>query len=198
MRPEDEKLIVFEAEKSKLLDHEYDGIKELNHPLPSWWMATFILTIIFSAGYYVYYTFMDGPDLVTLYRQQTETTKPPAQEAGQAGGDDQFNEEKLAALVAAGGVDKGKVTFTTYCVACNAEGAKGNIGPNLTDNFWINGKGSAGDIYKSVALGVTSKGMPAWEGVIGAEAVGQVVAYVASLKGSNPAGAKAAEGTEIK
>jgi cytochrome c oxidase cbb3-type subunit 3 len=72
----------------------------------------------------------------------------------------------------------------------------GLIGPNLTDNAWIHG-GQITDIYKTVMNGVLEKGMPAWGTMLKPEEVEQVVAYVASLQGSNPANPKAPQGAPV-
>ena len=65
----------------------------------------------------------------------------------------------------------------------------GNIGPNLTDGYWLHG-GQADDIYKIVTEGVPGKGMPTWGPVLGDERVAAVVAYVISIRGTNVPGAR--------
>jgi cytochrome c oxidase cbb3-type subunit 3 len=105
--------------------------------------------------------------------------------------------EELAALAANPQVlAAGKQVFSTNCVSCHKADGGGLIGPNLTDNAWIHG-GTLSEIHKTVSEGVLAKGMPPWGKVLKSDQVDAVVAYVASLKGTNPPDAKAPEGTVV-
>jgi cytochrome c oxidase cbb3-type subunit 3 len=90
-------------------------------------------------------------------------------------------------------MEDGEETFTTNCAACHRADGGGLIGPNLTDDAWIHG-GTITDIYTTVTKGVLDKGMPAWEKVLKPEQLAEVVAYVTTLKGTNPANPKAPQG----
>jgi cytochrome c oxidase cbb3-type subunit 3 len=144
--------------------HEWDGIKELNKPLPRWWLLTFYACILWSIGYWVVYPawptangFTKGmwgysqratvasevalaKDAQGSMRKLLETT--PLADVGK-------NDELLRFAMAAGGA-----AFQTNCAPCHGRGAQGAIGyPNLNDDDWIWG-GSIDDIYKTIAHGV--------------------------------------------
>jgi cytochrome c oxidase cbb3-type subunit 3 len=177
-------------------DHEYDGIQELDNPLPSWWLMTFLGTIIFAFIYFIHYhsgteqLISDeyAADVASL--EQKRRTEPGAE------GID------LAALLAmskdAAAVSKGQSRFQTLCAACHGAKGQGGIGPNLTDKFWLHGRGELKDIATVVQSGVLDKGMPAWSTILKNEEIFQVVGFVNSLKGTTPADGKAPQGIEVK
>lgn len=180
-----------------MTDHNYDGIKELDNPLPNWWLATFYLTIIFSIGYYYYYELSDGPTLKQELAADMEEIQQQ-QQAVQAN-KPQVDTTSLEALVGdANAIAAGKTEFAAKCASCHGNSAEGGIGPNLTDNYWIHGRGSIGDIVTVINEGVVSKGMLSWKGVIPDDKIAQVAAYIISLKGSHPAKAKAPEGELVE
>jgi len=78
-------------------------------------------------------------------------------------------------------------------VACHATGGAGNIGPNLTDNFWIHG-GRADSVALTIMNGVAAKGMPTWGNMLSDDQIKSTAIYVKSLKGTNPANPKAPQG----
>ena len=193
MESNDKKVEVFDDEKAILLSHDYDGIRELNHPLPSWWVTIFVLSIVFSIPYYIYYTHMNGPssdetlnaEIAQIEKQQAEFQK----------NQEKFDLEKYNAYVATKKAQKiGKKTFKRKCKACHGAQGEGSIGPNLADNYWIHGDGSIESVYNTIDHGVVDKGMPAWGQTLGKEKVMAVVDYVMKFKGTNPANAKAPQG----
>lgn len=165
--------------------HEYDGIRELDNRLPNWWVATFVLTVVFGFGYWLYYhSFGAGPDQHAEYR--AEVAAGPA--TGGAGGG-AMTDEALAAFVREPqAAEKGKELFQQYCVACHGAQGEGVIGPNLTDGHWLHGKGTPRDIRQVISQGVPQKGMIAWEKTLGAEKTDLLTAFVFSLKGKNVSG----------
>lgn len=188
------------AEESKYLtDHSYDGIREFDFPLPNWWLLTFVGTVVFGAIYYVVYQFGFAPnlnqelvtDLAVVKQQQSVSS------AQGAGGAD-VNALLAAALQDQAKVAAGKQVFTEKCAACHGANGQGQIGPNLTDDYWINGKGTLADIKNVIDVGVAAKGMPPWGPVLKPEELINVTAYVKSMKGSNPADAKAPQGDLVK
>lgn len=189
------------ADKNKsgdgeLLDHNYDGIQEYNNPLPNWWLMTFFGTIIFAAVYYFHYEMAGGPTLVDELKMAMKDL--PAQTAPAANVPDGENEEALAVLMAKPEVlAKGKEVYVARCLACHADAGQGLVGPNLTDKFWINGKGTRVDIIAVVRKGVAEKGMPAWATMLPADEVLAVSAHVYALKGTSPANPKAPQGVEV-
>ncbi len=185
-----------EEEKKLLLDHNYDGIQELDNPLPRWWLATFYITIFFSIFYVNYYFFGDGPTLTEEFdkAKQENYLKVFASQSKEAPTD----EKELAKLLGdTEQVAQGKSVFEKNCASCHGAAGQGVIGPNLTDNHWINGKGKLLDILKAVSEGVLEKGMPAWKPVLKPEELKQVVVYVKSINGTHPANPKEAQGEKV-
>lgn len=179
--------------KQTPMNHNYDGIQELDNPLPGWWLATFYITVVFSVFYYLYYQMGSGPSLVQEYEQSVteQDVKDRSKPKAPAPKDD----ELLA--MASDGAKKsaGQAIFATRCASCHADKGQGNIGPNLTDSYWIHG-GKISNIYKVVSEGVLEKGMPAWSAVLKPEELNNVVAFVWSLKGTNVPGGKAPQGNK--
>lgn len=177
--------------------HDYDGIQELNNPLPGWWLATFYIAIIFSVFYYAYYTFLGGPTSdeelarsMSAIEKERETSRDTAEVKSEA----YFvalldNEDVLAA---------GKAEYTVKCLACHGDKGQGLIGPNMTDDYWIHGDGTVTAIIETARSGVPDKGMPTWEGVIPAETLEAVAVYIYSLNGTNPPGAKPPQGEKVE
>lgn len=176
--------------------HEYDGIIEHDNPLPTWWLWTFFLTIIFAFLYFIHYEFAGGPTLkqeLSVAMSQLEKEKAASEAASPM-----ETEESLAAAFAKDGVvSAGQAVFASKCAACHGQELQGLIGPNLTDKFWIHGKGTRMDIVKVIRDGVPDKGMPPWGPVLKKEEVYSVAAFILSKKGSNPKGAKAPQGEEV-
>lgn len=185
-----------ENENQPIEGHDYDGITELDNPLPMWWLATFLIAIIYAFIYFLHIhltpdnTINDeyARDLqVQMDRQKTPHSNKPV------------DDNSLSAAVASPEqVAKGNAKFQMLCMSCHGNVGQGGIGPNLTDAFWIHGTGQPQDIVKVVREGVLDKGMPAWAAVLKDDEVIQVTAFVLSMKGTKPAGAKAPQGTEIK
>ena len=173
---------------NRLRDHEYDGIREYDNSLPKWWIWLFGLTILFAPVYLWYFHFGTGDSLQVVLRDNLREIAAKAPAAGTEDGSG--IDWKDASLIA-----QGKTDFGTTCAPCHGDAGQGTIGPNLTDKFWMHG-GSAAAILGSISNGVVEKGMPAWKPVLGAEKVKGLTAYVLSLKGTSPPGAKPPQGTE--
>lgn len=179
-----------------MLDHEYDGIKELDNPLPGWWLATFYITIVFAVVYFIYYEIAGGPTLdeeLSANLSKIEAVQQKADES-MAG---KTEENYMALLDNKEALEQGKAEFMTKCIPCHGAQAQGIIGPNLTDDYWIHGDGKISSILQVMNQGVAEKGMPSWKGVIAPELMEKVAAYVFSLRGSNPPGAKPPQGENI-
>ncbi|MDB5145496.1 MAG: Cbb3-type cytochrome c oxidase subunit CcoP2 [Mucilaginibacter sp.] len=180
-------------EKELLIAHDYDGIQELNNPIPAWFMWLFYGTIIFAVGYLLnYHVFNTGQ----LQYQEYKTEMAQAE-----------IEKKLYLSKAANLVDEntvklvhdpvviaaGQAIFKQNCVACHGPNAQGNVGPNLTDDYWLHGS-KINDLFKTVKYGVLTKGMPTWEKVLSPKQISDVVNYVKSLHGTNPPNPKSPQG----
>ena len=183
-------------EIDKLLDHDYDGIKELDNPLPEWWLLTFYGAIVFAIAYFAYYHLGNGPSLRDELNTDLQQVKQQklAQE-----GKSQYDESSLLAVFNdSSQVKLGGTIYKEKCESCHAPGGGGSIGPNLTDKFWIHGEGTLSSIVKVISEGVADKGMPPWGAILKKEELYAVTAYVHTLAGTKPANPKAPQGVEVK
>ena len=182
-----------EKEHELILDHNYDGIKELDNDLPPWWLYGFYASIIFGAIYLVRFHIFNGEnqydELETEYAQakiEIEEYKKTAKDLVD------FNTVEL--LTDASDLSKGKIIFEENCVACHMSDGGGGIGPNLTDNHWILG-GGIKNVFKTISEGGRNgKGMISWKQSLKPSEMAQVASYVLTFEGTTPANPKAAEG----
>lgn len=183
--------------QGEVLDHEYDGIQELDNPLPSWWLATFYGAIIFSVLYVSYYLF--GPGLTLEQELAADMGRLKTIEEANRKNRPALTEEQLAAAFAdQKNHELGGQIFAAKCAACHGNTGEGQIGPNLTDNFWIHGDSRPVSLIKIISEGVPEKGMPPWASLLAPEEVVAVASHVKSIIGTHPKNPKAAQGTEIK
>ncbi|MGP1255414.1 MAG: cytochrome-c oxidase, cbb3-type subunit III [Kiloniellales bacterium] len=197
--------------------HEWDGIKELNTPLPKWWLYVFYACIIWSIGYMVLYPAIP---LGTSYtkgllgwssRDQVRDQIADARErqgeflvgVQEASLEEILADDTLFTFAQRGGA----IAFADNCSACHGAGGKGNEGgfPVLADDAWIWG-GSLEAIHHTIAHGVRWEDdpdtrfnmMPAYgDGLLSEEEIAQVTDYVLSLSGRAPEGADLALGEEV-
>lgn len=182
-------------DKKNMEGHNYDGIHELDNPLPNWWLWTFFIAIIFGAIYYIHYELAGGTSL----SQELDIAMTEINKAKQTTPQVMETEESLAAAMTGDQVlALGASQFNLKCAACHGNELQGLIGPNLTDKNWIHGKGTRMDIVKVIREGVADKGMPPWGPVMKKEEIYAVSAYILSKKGTNPAGAKAPQGDIVE
>lgn len=182
------------SEDVPVLEHSHDGIEEYDNPLPAWWLWTFLATIIFAFHYWIHYEFGGGAtlneelakDMSQLHRLQH--SHPPSTES-----EDEL--KKLAGVASV--VGKGQEIFAAKCAVCHGADLQGSIGPNLTDDYWIHGKGKLVDVAQVVHSGVLDKGMPGWDGQLQPDEIRAVVVFVASKKGSHPPNPKAPQGDKV-
>lgn len=190
------KLIVKDDEKKLLLDHNYDGIQELNHPLPSWWSFIFYAAIIYSIGYFIYYQFLSGPSLKEEFNKDYAAVLVN-QEAFRKS-NTAFKPEMYQAVANPNGIKQGEEVFVNNCLPCHAENGKGDIGPNLTDEYWLVAKSTPETIYNIVFNGSEENGMPPWNDVLTSEEIYLAVSYVTSLKNTHQKGGKEPQGEKIE
>lgn len=181
--------------QDQLLDHEYDGILEYDNPMPAWWKNIFWGTFVFSLLYLFWYH-LGGNGVSVQAAYEADVAEAQALAAAEAL-TQQVSEESLTQLLLdQPSVTAGQEKFTSVCSPCHADKGQGLIGPNLTDDHWLHGKGTLMDIYEVVAKGVPEKGMPPWERQLTPEELRKVVAFVGTLRGTNVPG-KAPEGTPV-
>lgn len=184
--------VAIEKEEDIMLDHDYDGIKELDNSLPPWWKYGFYLTIVIGVVYVWYYHYGSGPSqedefLAEVKRGQEEVAAYLAKSASNV-------DENTVVMLDAAGIEAGKGIFTSNCAACHAADGGGNaVGPNLTDQYWLHG-GSLPDVFKSIKYGWPAKGMKSWKDDFSPMQLAQLASFVKSLQGSKPAAPKEAQG----
>ncbi len=186
------------AEYEDKVLHELDGIKEYDNPMPGWLMAIWWGSLLFSAGYLMFYALSFGEGTMEAeYRAQTQQ----ALVASQAYFDANPLVPPSPAQLLAGAkdpavLDIAAARFTRSCASCHGDQAQGLIGPNLTDDRWIHG-GNVEQIFQTVAKGWPSKGMPPWGRTLKPEELAALVSYVRSLQGSAPPNPRPAEGDPV-
>ena len=178
--------------------HDVDGIKEYDNPMPGWLMAIWWGSLIFAAGYLMFYALSFGEGTMDAeYRQQTTQDVAALQAYFDA---HPLVPPKPADLLAgvknAAVLDLAASRFARSCAACHGEHAQGLIGPNLTDDRWLHG-GSVEQIFQTIAKGWPAKGMPPWGRALRPEELAALVSYIRSLQGSAPANARPPEGDQV-
>ncbi|WP_406683067.1 c-type cytochrome [Seonamhaeicola sp. MEBiC1930] len=182
-----------EEEGEIILDHNYDGIKELDNNLPPWWLYGFYITIVFAAVYLLRYHVFDAGGQFDELETELADAKAAIEEYKKTA-KDLVDINTVTLLTDASDLTAGKSVFDTNCVACHMADGGGGIGPNLTDEHWIMG-GGIKNVFKTVSEGGRSgKGMIAWKAQLKPSQIAQVSSYVLSLQGTTPANPKAPEG----
>jgi len=177
------------------LDHEYDGIRELDNRLPPWWLYGFYATIIFGVIYlWRYHVSHSAPlskdEFEIAVKKADEEVKAYLAQKGES-----VDENTVTVSVDAADIAEGKKIYTSSCVACHKADGGGMVGPNLTDDHWLHG-GDIKSIFKTIKYGINA--MPQWQTSYSNKQIAQVASYVMSLHGTNPPGAKAPEGRLFK
>jgi cytochrome c oxidase cbb3-type subunit III len=187
-----------EKESDIMLDHNYDGIRELDNHLPPWWKWLFYATIGFAAVYMVVFHIFDTFPLQILeYENEVAYAQDQAVKMKTANPVAAIDETNVKATVDALALADGKVTFLNTCATCHRKDGGGDIGPNLTDEYWLHG-GSIKELFKVVRHGVQGTNMIAWEGVISPEKIKNVSSYILTMQGSNPPNPKKPQGEIYK
>ena len=173
-----------------LLDHEVDGIRELDNKLPRWWVWLFYFTIIFAVVYLVYYHVLGAGDLMLAeYNKEMK-----AGEAIKGAAMAKF-EADIGTLQPSKDPEvlaRGKKTFLTLCAPCHRADGGGLVGPNLTDEYWIHGS-KFSDNVTTIWNGVPAKGMITWKNTLKPKEVYEVASYIYTLRGTHPPNPKPPE-----
>ena len=186
-------VVPVEKEKDILMDHNYDGIRELDNSLPPWWVAMFYLSIFFAVVYFGYYHVLAyGQSSTEAYEAEMKKAEEDVKAflASKAELVDETNVEKVSDEME---LSVGQSLYETNCVACHGIGGEGGVGPNLTDEYWLHG-GSIKDIFKTIKYGVPEKGMIAWKAQMRAGDMQKVASYILTMQGTNPPNAKEPQG----
>lgn len=182
-----------ENEANLLLNHDYDGIRELDNNLPPWWVYLFYGCIGFAAIYLVRFEIMGGDNQEMELKKELAQAKIEVAEYMKTA-PDLMDEKTVTLLTDPADLAIGKTIFTTNCAACHRADGGGQIGPNLTDDRWILGGGIKNIFHTVTNGGRDGKGMIAWKGTLKPKEIQKVASYIISLKGSNPVDPKAPDG----
>lgn len=174
----------------EVLDHDADGIQELDNLLPRWWVWLFWLCNVWGLVYLVWYHGLGyGDSQAAAYDKEAKAgdlIKQAALAKFEA------NLDSAQPLKDETALGEGKRVYTTYCAPCHRDDGGGLVGPNLCDDYWIHGA-SYTDNLKTIINGVPDKGMLTWRGVLKPSEIQAVASHIFTLRGSNPPGAKPPE-----
>ena len=185
--------VAVEKEADILLDHNYDGIRELDNNLPPWWKYGFYFTILFSVAYLIHYHVIDTGKLQQEEYKAQLTKAAYDIEAYRKKAANLVDENNATLLTDAASLNSGKSIYIENCAPCHGKLGEGGVGPNLTDAYWIH-KGGIKDIFKTIKYGWAEKGMKPWKDDLGAKQIHEVASYIKLMYGTNPPNAKEKQG----
>lgn len=185
--------VPIEEEHKILMEHEYDGIQELDNNLPPWWVWGFYATIVFAFIYLFNYHIFGVSDLqIKAYDKEMKVAEKEVQAYLEKMAMN-VDENSVTLMTESADLAAGASTFAANCVACHKAKGEGEIGPNLTDKHWIYGY-DIKDVFKTVKYG-TANGMPEHSSKFNPVQIQQVASYVLSLPETK---GKAAQGDIIE
>jgi cytochrome c oxidase cbb3-type subunit 3 len=177
-----------ESQFDQLMNHEYDGIREYDNPLPFWWVWLWAASFFFSIGYVAWYHVGKGPSVLDNYEVAvTRHIEKQLAGLGELRADDATILRLMAdesMMEAVGGMFRGN------CAQCHGNEGAGNIGPNLTDDAYKSISAPA-DLYTVISDGIPGTSMPAWSQRLREPQMILLAAYVAHLRGTTPTGSVA-------
>lgn len=171
--------------------HEYDGIRELDNTMPPWLQGIFYLTIIFAIGYLINFQIIN-PENTQEKEYQDEMAMATAKY-----GDIDVVKINITQVTDQVKLVAAKDAFISKCAACHLVDGGGSVGPNLTDEYWLNG-GSLEDVFHTIREGVPAKGMISWKGQLSDEEILNMASYIKTLKGTTPAKVKDPQGDKYE
>lgn len=173
-----------------LLEHDADGIQELDNLLPRWWVWLFWGCNVFAVSYMLFFhTFKLGDLQAAAYAKEARAGEELKTKAL---AEFESNLDSLTPSTEQPVLSQGAQIYTTYCAPCHRPDGGGLVGPNLTDDYWIHGAGYQ-DSVRTIINGVPEKGMLSWRGVLKPNEVQAVASYIYGLRGSNPPSPKLPE-----
>lgn len=182
-----------EKEGEIILDHEYDGIRELDNDLPPWWRYGFYASIVFAAVYLIRFHVFNGENQYEELQSTLELAKVELEEYKKTA-KDLVDFDSVTLLTDPSDLASGKAIYDANCVACHMPDGGGGIGPNLTDDHWILGGGIKNVFHTISEGGRSGKGMIAWKTMLKPVEIAQVSSYLLTFQGTTPANPKEAEG----
>lgn len=184
-------------EKDIVIDHEYDGIRELDNPVPVWFNGLFYATLVFAVVYLaIYHVFGWGLTQEQEYdREMARAEAARIEYLSQAA--NLVDENNVEVNLSPATVSAGQAIYAANCAVCHGQAGEGGIGPNMTDDYWIHG-GEVNDIFRIVKYGVLDKGMVPWEQMLTPAQIAEVSNYIITLRGTNPPNPKNPEGNKVE
>lgn len=184
--------IPLEREHEVLMDHDYDGIQELDNNLPPWWKWGFYASIVFAIIYLLNYHVLRTSDLqIAAYEKEVAQANLDI-EAYLKESALNVDENSVTVLTESSDVNAGLEIYKMYCAVCHGQKGEGMVGPNMTDDYWIYGP-DIKNIFKTIKYGANN-GMKSWKDELNPLEMQQVASYLKSLHGTNPANQKEAQG----
>lgn len=185
--------VEIEEEESIMLDHDYDGIKELDNDLPPWWKYGFYLTIVIAVIYLInYHVIKTAPLQAEEYTNSVKKAEAEIAEFMKNSADN-VDENTIKFLDNPDDISAGKELFMNNCSACHGRSGEGTVGPNLTDDYWLH-NGSLSDVFKSIKYGWADKGMKSWKEDLSPMQIAQLTSFIKTLQGTNPPNPKEKQG----
>ena len=173
-----------------LLDHEADGIRELDNNLPRWWVWLFYITIAFSVFYLLYYHVLKAGPLQAAEYDNAMKVGDVVKSA--AMGRFESTMGALQPSAEPGVIDSGREQYMKMCAPCHRPDGGGLVGPNLCDDYWIHGTNYT-DTLKVIWNGVPEKGMVTWKGLLKPSDIQSIASFVHTLRGTKPPNPKPRE-----
>jgi cytochrome c oxidase cbb3-type subunit III len=185
--------VPLEKEADIMLDHEYDGIRELDNSLPPWWKYGFYITIVVAIIYMLnYHVLGTGKLQLEEYNDELVEAEIMKQERLKTVAA-LVDENTVTLMEAEEDIEAGNKIFQEKCAVCHGKFGEGGVGPNMTDDFWIHG-GSIQDIFKIIKYGAPQKGMISWQSQIKPVEIQQLSSFIKTLHGTNPENQKEPQG----
>ncbi len=177
--------VELEREEDIMLEHDYDGIRELDNNLPPWWKYGFYLTILVAVIYMInYHITKSSPLQAEEYTLSVKKAEAEIAEYMKTSANN-VDENTVKMLSDKSDISAGTDLFVANCAACHGKLGEGTVGPNLTDDYWLHG-GSVKDIFKTIKYGWPDKGMKSWKDDFSPIQIAQITSFIRTLKGTNP------------
>lgn len=181
-----------EEEDSLDLSHDYDGIRELDNKIPSWWTWAFFSFVLFAIVYL--YRMFVSETLPNQYVELAKANEIAAEQKLEFLKNSANNvDENSVVFLGAADIAQGAAVYAQNCVACHGDKGQGGVGPNLTDDYWLH-KGGIKEIFYSIKYGWQEKGMKSWKDDFSPIQIAQLTSFVKTLHGTNPPMPKAQQG----
>lgn len=183
-----------EEEEDIMFHHDFDGIRELDNKVPPWFQFLFYGTIIWSIGYLFYFHILGtGQVQEEEYLSEIQQARLEREILIRTGAF--LNEESVTFTDEAAALKSGEEIYLKNCASCHGQNGGGLVGPNLTDEYWING-GGIKNIFVTVKYGVNNTAMQSWQALLSPKEMQDVGSYILTMENVPPPAGKAPEGNK--